>query len=64
MRAVAAYAAARHITVVPEIEVPGHSQAALAAYPELSCNGKPGFVEFFYRYPQLLSGRERRASLW
>lgn len=29
------YAAARHITVVPEIEMPGHAQAAIAAYPEL-----------------------------
>ncbi len=34
-RAVVAYAAARHITVVPEIEMPGHAQAAIAAYPEL-----------------------------
>ena len=34
---VVAYAAARHITVVPEIELPGHSSAAIAAYPELSC---------------------------
>jgi hexosaminidase len=31
------YAAARHITVVPEIEMPGHSSAAIAAYPWLSC---------------------------
>lgn len=34
-REVVAYAAARHITVVPEIEMPGHAQAAIAAYPEL-----------------------------
>jgi hexosaminidase len=34
-RAVVAYAAERHITVVPEIELPGHAQAAIAAYPEL-----------------------------
>ncbi len=33
------YASDRHITVVPEIEMPGHSLAALAAYPELSCKG-------------------------
>ncbi|WP_456377897.1 beta-N-acetylhexosaminidase [Lutibacter sp.] len=33
------YATERHITVIPEIEMPGHSQAALAAYPELSCTG-------------------------
>ncbi|GAA4315095.1 glycoside hydrolase family 20 protein [Mucilaginibacter gynuensis] len=31
------YAADRYITIVPEIEMPGHAQAALAAYPELSC---------------------------
>jgi hexosaminidase len=34
-REVVAYAAARHINVVPEIEMPGHAQAAIAAYPEL-----------------------------
>jgi hexosaminidase len=38
-REIVAYAAARHITVVPEIEMPGHAIAALAAYPELSCDG-------------------------
>ncbi len=41
IREIVAYAAARHITVVPEIEMPGHSCAALAAYPELSCTGGP-----------------------
>ncbi len=35
VREVVAYAAARHITVVPEIEMPGHAQALLAAYPQL-----------------------------
>ncbi|MBP6334693.1 MAG: family 20 glycosylhydrolase [Bacteroidia bacterium] len=35
------YAAKRHITVVPEIEMPGHALAALAAYPEYSCIGGP-----------------------
>ncbi len=35
------YAAARHIRIVPEIEMPGHSTAALAAYPELGCTGDP-----------------------
>jgi len=39
IREVVAYAAARHITVVPEIEMPGHAIAALAAYPELGCGG-------------------------
>ena len=41
IREVVAYAKSRYITVVPEIEMPGHSQAALAAYPELSCTGGP-----------------------
>ena len=33
------YAAERFITIIPEIELPGHAQAALAAYPELGCEG-------------------------
>lgn len=41
MREVVAYAAERHITVIPEIEMPGHSMAALAAYPELGCLDGP-----------------------
>ena len=41
IRELVAYAAARHITIVPEIEMPGHSCAALSAYPELSCTGGP-----------------------
>src|SRR6267143_803054 len=39
IREVVAYAQARFITVVPEIEMPGHSQAAIAAYPELGNTG-------------------------
>ncbi|MGA5133228.1 beta-N-acetylhexosaminidase [Streptomyces olivoreticuli] len=35
IREIVAYAAERHITVVPEVDIPGHSQAAIAAYPEL-----------------------------
>ena len=41
MKEIVAYAAERHITVIPEIEMPGHSVAALAAYPELGCTGGP-----------------------
>lgn len=37
IREIVAYAAERHITVIPEIEMPGHASAALAAYPELGC---------------------------
>lgn len=40
MRDIVAYAAARQMTVIPEIEVPGHASAALASYPELGCVGK------------------------
>lgn len=36
---VIAFAKARHITIIPEIEMPGHAQAAIAAYPELGCTG-------------------------
>lgn len=40
-RDVVAYAAKRGITVIPEIEMPGHSEEVLAVYPELSCTGEP-----------------------
>ncbi|MCF8297236.1 MAG: family 20 glycosylhydrolase [Saprospiraceae bacterium] len=45
IKEVVEYAASRHITVVPEIELPGHSVAALSAYPEYSCSGGPFKVE-------------------
>jgi hexosaminidase len=38
------YAAARNITIVPEIDIPGHSMAALAAYPEFSTKKEPKYV--------------------
>lgn len=41
IKEVVAYASQRHITIIPEIEMPGHALAALAAYPELSCTGGP-----------------------
>lgn len=40
-REIVRYAAERHITVVPEIDMPGHMLAALKAYPELGCTGGP-----------------------
>jgi hexosaminidase len=45
VKEVLAYAKARYITVIPEIEIPGHSSAALAAYPNLGCTGGPYKVE-------------------
>lgn len=41
VREVVAYAAARHILVIPEIDVPGHSYAAMKSYPWLCCTGDP-----------------------
>lgn len=41
LRDVVAYAAERYITVIPEVDLPGHMLAALAAYPELGCTGGP-----------------------
>ena len=38
-REIVAYAASKYITIVPEIDVPGHTNAALSAYPELNCDG-------------------------
>ena len=38
---IVAYAQKRHVTIVPEIEMPGHALAALAAYPQYSCTGGP-----------------------
>ncbi|WP_309089983.1 family 20 glycosylhydrolase [Phenylobacterium sp.] len=40
-REIVAYAAARHVTVVPEIEMPGHASAAVAAYPQLAAAPNP-----------------------
>jgi hexosaminidase len=37
---IVSYAQKQHITVIPEIEMPGHAQAAIAAYPELGCTGE------------------------
>lgn len=55
IREIIAYAKQRHITIVPEIEMPGHSWAALYAYPELSCSGvpfkKPDDVPFEFTDP-------------
>ena len=40
IKEVVAYAKTRQVTIIPEIEMPGHSQAAIAAYPELGCTGE------------------------
>ncbi len=53
VREIVEYARRLHITVVPEIDVPGHSRAVLAAFPELSCSGKP------YENSELCMGNEK-----
>ncbi|MBN3036646.1 MAG: family 20 glycosylhydrolase [Bacteroidales bacterium] len=45
IREIVQYAADRHITVIPEIEMPGHTSEVFAAYPELSCTGKKLYVQ-------------------
>lgn len=57
---VVAYAASRHILVVPEIEMPGHCLAALASYPELSCTGKQFEVaqRFGIKFDVFCAGKE------
>ena len=44
VREIIEYAAARNITVVPEIDIPGHAEAALFSYPEYSCFGEPAEI--------------------
>jgi hexosaminidase len=48
LRDIVAYAQERFITIIPEIEMPGHAQAAVAAYPQISCRGEevPVLAEF------------------
>ncbi len=41
VRDLVSYAQAKHVTIIPEIEMPGHSLAAMASYPELGCTGGP-----------------------
>jgi len=45
IRDVIEYAAARHIEVIPEVDLPGHASAILASYPQLGCTGGPYAVE-------------------
>ena len=53
IREIVEYARLRHIEVIPEIEMPGHSEEVTAAYPELGCHGEP------YRDGDLCPGNER-----
>lgn len=53
VRELVQYAAQRHITIIPEIEMPAHSEEVLAAYPEFSCSGEP------YKNADFCVGNER-----
>ena len=53
IRELLAYAAERHITIIPEIEMPAHSEEVLAAYPEMSCSGEP------YKNAEFCIGNEK-----
>ncbi|HIZ85028.1 MAG TPA: family 20 glycosylhydrolase [Candidatus Coprenecus stercoravium] len=53
LRELVRYAAERYITVVPEIEMPSHSEEVLTAYPELSCTGEP------YKHSDFCIGNEK-----
>ena len=52
MRELIRYATERHITLIPEIEMPGHSEEVLAVYPELSCTGVP------YKHGEFCPGKD------
>jgi hexosaminidase len=58
---VVAYAKSKYITIVPEIEMPGHAMAALAAYPEYSCTGGPFevFTEWGETKEAFCGGKEK-----
>ena len=60
------YAAERYITVVPEIDLPGHMLAALAAYPELGCTGGPYEVcQMWGVFPEVFCpGNEKTFEFW
>lgn len=51
IREIVAYGESRNVTIVPEIEMPGHTLAALASYPELSCTGGPFEIYPFFKGP-------------
>ncbi|HEK22340.1 MULTISPECIES: family 20 glycosylhydrolase [unclassified Mucilaginibacter] len=47
LKELVAYAATKHIEIIPEIDMPGHMMAAITAYPYLTCNGENKFGELF-----------------
>ena len=66
VRDVVKYAAERFITVIPEIEIPGHSVAALASYPELGCTGEQYEVATWWGVDNrvICPGKELAFTFW
>ena len=66
VRDVVQYAAERFITVIPEIEIPGHSVAALASYPELGCTGEQYEVATWWGVDSrvICPGKELAFTFW
>ena len=66
IREVVSYAADRFVTVVPEIEMPGHAVAALAAYPELGCTGEQYRVRTIWGISEEVAcpGKESTFRFW
>lgn len=60
------YAADRYITIIPEVELPGHALAALASYPELGCSGGPYDVcQMWGVFPEVFCpGNEKTFEFW
>ncbi|MEV6489670.1 beta-N-acetylhexosaminidase, partial [Actinoplanes sp. NPDC051633] len=58
LREIVAYAADRHVTVVPEVDLPGHMQAAIAAYPQLGNGATPAVRAAWGISPHLLNVSE------
>lgn len=57
------YAQMRNVTIVPEIEMPGHARAALAAYPELGCTGKrPPLIGYWGVFDEIFCSNEKTIS--
>ena len=68
IKEIVAYASERFITIIPEIEIPGHSLGALSAYPWLGCRGKKGNYETWPYWgvsPQIAcAGKESTFKFW
>lgn len=61
IRDIVKYAAERYITIVPEVDMPGHMMAALASYPELGCTGGPYKTgEYWGVYPDILCAGNKK----